>query len=722
MDGSEIAGLILVIVVSLFIIAVLVYLFAFEPGVITLPSQFLPIYNPIKPLPQGYACSQDSDCENKLVCDPAINQCKIADGDVCKVGHQCLVNSYCSGICYSIEPNYITEVVGDPCPCASDFGCIESPDGNNLQCLKLPGVSCGSGSECLSNLCLSGTCQDTAPNGSSCLVNGNCSSNNCQGATGDSEGICQPYGIENGEQGASCNSEFGCDVNQGLNCSTSGICTDRSSNLQEICGSAGLDCTNNFKCYQIPITQGDSSGTTYAANLALCGSVADNNLQNYQEFCQCLTPYVLTPNSVGGPYSTPNTADGIVCREGYSSPPGSGFCLAPNNDPAFSSSTCISGKLQTNGSNNIGSVYLMYPNVDIWEQVSEEAGDVISGTELTYFTRSYPVNGLYGSPFTEFRAQVELISNQVLRLAGYSINYETRVNGNTAPTIDLMLSWENIFALFNDGKLYRYNSNSFIPLNITSPDYSFSQILDVDIVYVSNIVYIIIGAEVSPLSSPDLTEYIIFRVDVNTLIATPYGTQPPSGTTVINRISVAENKNSNGIDLLYVVNNSNVYVNGSLINLNNHLCSSSTPDYNTLTITNQIGGVNNGKDVYYTFIMYLENTGPTSPSYVRYTKALSGNPSLNYCSVSLPSSSYSTNAIGYKTYGFGIPNNIFATLGYQNTIMLAGVITGAGTVSASSIYYYNNSSVQTTPGYLANNCKFLMTQQFLYVYNPYTCA
>ena len=135
-----------------------------------------------------------SPCTNNLVCDGTNFTCRLPAGQPCTDSTDCVSGLLCSGRCASGP----TGGLNDLCPCEEGFSCQAQFDGFT-RCKGLGGATCGTGTDCVSEICLSnGTCAAGSPNAAPCVSNSNCESGNC------SNGFCQDPGRTTGSLGASC--------------------------------------------------------------------------------------------------------------------------------------------------------------------------------------------------------------------------------------------------------------------------------------------------------------------------------------------------------------------------------------------------------------------------------------------------------------------------------------------------------------------------------------
>lgn len=201
-----------------------------------------PEIDPLPPLELGYFCSNSNQCNTDSVCDYD-SICRLKDGATCTADWQCNSNAYCSGTCINNDtpPNLETGVVKDPCPCRFNYICSDGI------CLAGGSIPCNDNSECFSGYCSpQGTCLARSPDGTVCSQDDQCASLNCSMVSG-LPSVCQPTGIDSGENGAFCSSSVPCD--SGLAC-RDGKCIPSFSGLEGDCNSNN-PCPNIFQCYSM---------------------------------------------------------------------------------------------------------------------------------------------------------------------------------------------------------------------------------------------------------------------------------------------------------------------------------------------------------------------------------------------------------------------------------------------------------------------------------------
>lgn len=131
--------------------------------------------------PFGWPCGEDSDCEDRLACDPpatgAVGQCRQADGEPCFDDGMCLSDSKCA-LPMNGPPGELPgtcerrPVVGEACgptdPCVSSARC------SNGVCVPLSPVGgpCTGTSDCADGVCSAGSCR--LVDGVACSDNDQC--------------------------------------------------------------------------------------------------------------------------------------------------------------------------------------------------------------------------------------------------------------------------------------------------------------------------------------------------------------------------------------------------------------------------------------------------------------------------------------------------------------------------------------------------------------------
>lgn len=294
--GSTIVGIAILIVISIFIIAVIVgFYLSDQPSnnaaIQTTSGNFLS------------ACTT-TPCSDGLICDPSSFICKLGTGALCSDFSDCATGLICSGICTTGPTGGLNQL----CPCDQGFICTGQVTGPTI-CKGASGTTCQSGIDCASGDCLSnGTCARGSPNSFPCSSNIQCASLNCN------NGFCQNPGIITGTLGAACEGTCvsfgnvvgaGCSgsIQQPLTCQCSmgtgapGICGTANQGILSPC-SLSRACSDELICYN--------------PSAIMCGS-GDTG-------CLCTFTYT-DPNVV--------TA-GVECIGGMSKRPGSSTCFNAN--------------------------------------------------------------------------------------------------------------------------------------------------------------------------------------------------------------------------------------------------------------------------------------------------------------------------------------------------------------------------------------------------------
>lgn len=101
--------------------------------------------------------------------------CASAKGPACTTDSQCQSNSCSRGFCQNREPGS---------PCKENANCNSNNCTGGCCHARDPGAHCSEDMQCNSNNCTNGMCQDRMP-GSPCKENSGCNTNNCTG------GCCQ---------------------------------------------------------------------------------------------------------------------------------------------------------------------------------------------------------------------------------------------------------------------------------------------------------------------------------------------------------------------------------------------------------------------------------------------------------------------------------------------------------------------------------------------------
>lgn len=183
--------------------------------------------------------SSNNTCGDNLICDPATYTCKVPNGNSCTSFADCLVGSFCSGICTSETPGKI----GGPCPCGPGLVCSQNPSQeNSLICLIQEGKTCTVNEECESQVCNGGICQGSLQIGQECTSNSACGSNFCSpDSTGKS--FCQNPSTPSGSEGSNCSlAECG----SGLTCFQD-VCVIATKTLGDKCNSNNF-CVSPLLC------------------------------------------------------------------------------------------------------------------------------------------------------------------------------------------------------------------------------------------------------------------------------------------------------------------------------------------------------------------------------------------------------------------------------------------------------------------------------------------
>lgn len=394
------------------------------------------------PNPVGFMFQcKDYQCAPGLSCDDVHGVCKIADGDICRSGYDCTVESYCSspgfgtGVCTDVPPAIVTGFVGSPCPCPQTMTCVQTEFFVYPICKLKPGQPCQIGSECLSGICNTDTLQCTAgnPPGTPCMLNSDCTSGfDC------SLGFCQPLGTTTGSQNAYCGVA---PCNPGLSCEA-GRCKAALSGLGETCSDTL--CSHILHCL----------GTGNAATCKF--DYPDPNV------CPCISGYACVSGQCIAPVMLPctenaqcqNSSSGIggscgdnkfVYKLSFTTPSGvsdSPFAVAGSLDMTM---------IPVSGSNLTSSIGI--------GGVSKMTGFSSGSTDTIYLVSSNGVIAMDGSilipgnigpssgnPNTRF-----LIDAQITGVgAGYVAFAEVRPDSSTEFT------------------LYRFNGGILFPFNVTN--------------------------------------------------------------------------------------------------------------------------------------------------------------------------------------------------------------------------------------------------------------
>jgi hypothetical protein len=265
------------------------------------------------------ACTT-TPCSGDLACDGNTFTCKLPEGALCTDSTDCVTGLICSGICTSGPTGNINQF----CPCLTilNYYCVSGPNNTNI-CKGGANASCGTGSDCISNICDNGLCAAGAADSAPCTTGSDCGSGFC------SSGFCQQPGIATGTRGAAC--AGGCVNFVGATCNSTpaaplscvcnngpdepGTCSTPQQGILSSC-SSNTPCANDLVCF----TNGsptECTGTTgcYCAfpynnpNAAGTGGVCINGMTNNSSLQQCFNSRGLgcdnggmcSTSSCGGP-------------------------------------------------------------------------------------------------------------------------------------------------------------------------------------------------------------------------------------------------------------------------------------------------------------------------------------------------------------------------------------------------------------------------------------
>lgn len=301
MIGTVIAIILVLIAIVVFIVFVLTwggvkvaYASPSTPGV-TGPPGF------------GYSC-KDAICPAPYICDPGTVICKFGEGEVCTSANDCLTSFYCSGVCTSGPHGGLLE----NCPC--DDGLICSPTNTSQTiCKGGTGVQCNSNNQCVSGLCLNGSCSGGSPNGTPCTTPFTCASLYCDPIYH----FCQPVGVISGGTGSSCIAGQG---PPGTSGATGAGCNQ------------GLVCTN-FVCLPgVGLASGCSINQACSEPLICTDSTTGNACANNSAACSCL--FAEDPNTC--PDNACMSAD-YICNTSTKQ------CSALRDQPCITNTDCVSG-------------------------------------------------------------------------------------------------------------------------------------------------------------------------------------------------------------------------------------------------------------------------------------------------------------------------------------------------------------------------------------------
>jgi hypothetical protein len=757
MDTPTKIILVIIVAITIFIIASFTYLLVINPREIQLDEKYKPTITPIIPYGPGYACDDDTYCKDGLTCDQSLRQCKLKDGKLCTTGPQCKIGSYCSGICFSSEDtpsNYDNGIIGSPCPCDNNSSCVNQVGNEDTKvCLLLPRKTCVDNGQCISNLCkgacsdgspctdsgdcLIGTCKKECDNtliiGSTCTSSTQCSSDNCQ------NGYCQTSNLTNGQAGAYCNSSIsGLECNGSLSCSTSNVCTDTNSNYYEFCGTFS-GCADIFNCYRVP-TYSPSSNLNigYKNNLKKCDD-DDDDTQGYNQFCQCLTPFNIN-TLIPSVTPTPNApSDSAGCDDGFIPNETGTDCVGISGMPCELDGVCLD---TCSGESTFFRLDpFLDPGVDIngnpiyWTNVIEEDPPAI------YNSRVYPNNGVYGMSKLKYTPLVNVISPIFSKLFGYTLNFQYRINGGESniPLFSDLTSNEVIYAIGEDGLVYRHSSGSFIIQTLTIPDNIgvVKEIRDIDALCYNTDVYIIMAAIITDDSSGVQVDSLrLFSLDDSVsgiLKATTYSYQLPPSEINLNRLTIGK-KNGDILRILTVTSSgagfNNVKINESGNSSTNVVLDSKpiggstveTIFYETATLTYGVDGdiEDNLRNVFY-YVLYkvsLVNGGSLSI----FSSPLFEVPkNINLSGITYPVDLYTTTPNTYIVNAFVTNNATPEYTRYQNILLSASISLQIGSTLPYLLYIANGVSYNIS-GYMGGNTLYLMTPGFLYIYSQKTCS
>ena len=322
MDDEVIIGIIIIIVLAIFIVAVIIGFYLSDQTtnlsglVATQTGLFLS------------ACTTTS-CSSGFVCDGNTFVCRLPAGALCNDATDCVTGLICSGLCATGATGGLNQL----CPCNPGFLC--TVQNNRLTiCKGAGGTSCQLDSDCASDICLdNNTCAAGDPNSFPCTTNAQCASNNCN------NGFCQTEGITTGTIGAAC--AGACVGFVGAVCNSTvtnplvcecisgtgepGTCVTVTQGILSSCSTLSA-CTEDLICLATIGQTGQTCGT---------GTTG----------CICVFPYI-DPNSL---------ATGGVCINGMSPIISLNKCFNNNGLGCDSGGMCVN---QACGGSSVLATYL----------------------------------------------------------------------------------------------------------------------------------------------------------------------------------------------------------------------------------------------------------------------------------------------------------------------------------------------------------------------------
>jgi hypothetical protein len=210
-------------------------------------------------------CSNIIPCEPGLVCESITNNVKVCKkniGETCTNIDQCTQNAtVCNGLCAISSGGGLNSLCP---PCNPGYVCIAQ---NNISlCKGLPGTVCFINSDCQSNICTSGVCQNPLTLGEACEVG------QCEEGLFCSNGVCQELGTTTGQVNSFCNDNVSCVP--GFSC-VNNVCVSATQTFGETCSST-LVCKEPYQC---TCKNGSCSQQicTYPENVNSCITQCSNN-------------------------------------------------------------------------------------------------------------------------------------------------------------------------------------------------------------------------------------------------------------------------------------------------------------------------------------------------------------------------------------------------------------------------------------------------------------
>ena len=682
-EGSEITIWVVIVLVVLFLVLAVIYILSREVPPPSLnpndPSESPPL-SPPDPVGLSYYCTKDGDCLDS-VCDLITNTCRLPEGRVCLNGFDCTSGTYCSGTCVNsnILPNKTTGVVGDPCPCRNGFNCVIDPSDPKLErkiCLRDEGSSCSTDSDCISGKCSSGVCAPGLDDLDPCRTDSQCLSKNC------SNGVCQPRNTTTGELGSLCQPSNNLKCNDGLICSTGGVCVLSTSGLLQPCDNTSVGCSSYLGCYRLPKVNADG-GYSNPGSIDGFGGCGVGDLD-----CVCLFN---TDENTAEPEPNAPSPSG-VCPEGSTLSGTS--CKWNAQQPCFLNSQCLSG--------SCSSTQRYFYRLDFGSPPSISISTGAIGTTQPEFVK-------FASDFSTPRTPMKLIGTTVNNKdILYGVYYRGRniqigestvvlaqiVEGQSPKPIitgSTVVDTLGRTVIFTDADVATFNNRDVLLMTGTVQGTQDDVILSYEFDTLGNVFW-------DPYTSPDGRQ----QDNRGKHISFSY----------ISMTDVQTDPNYPGI-LVWELSGSSIKMNfnlgvGIFVDVSDRLKGSTNPT--DISLVYGLSQDEGGNSFSYPVISYV--SGPTQNRFLRFSNGLDAQGTTTFSFIKYPTPLYGRpgGLIPTVTSG-GISKNNPLLNGYQNGLLVEG----------NNLYSISSGSVSAIPGYFDSSARILVTSLNFYIYNKFSC-